>query len=60
MGKTKEKIGFSEKADTEFLASQKALHKNGLSIVSKTKQNGSHLVIADEDGNIKKIPAKDL
>ena len=60
MGKTKNKIGFSDKAETEFLKTDKALGKAAMNIIAKTKKNNSYLVIADKDGKIKKIPAKDL
>jgi hypothetical protein len=60
MGKAKEKIGFSKKAEMEFSKTEEALGKSALNIVAKTKRNNSYLVIADKDGKVKKIPAKDL
>jgi len=60
MAKAKEKQGFSVKADTEFSKTEKALGKAALNVVAKTKKNNSYLVIADKDGKVKKIPAKDL
>ncbi|MBX9783391.1 MAG: hypothetical protein K2X48_08875 [Chitinophagaceae bacterium] len=60
MGKVKEKIGFSEKAEKEFSKTQKALTKAAVNIIAETKAKNSYLVIADKKGNIKKIPAKDL
>ena len=38
------------------LALDKAIEK----VIADTKAKNSYLVIADEKGNIKKIPAKDL
>lgn len=60
MGKAKEKIGFSKKAEDEFSKTEEALGKTALNIVAKTKKNNSYLVIAGKDGKVKKIPAKDL
>lgn len=60
MGKTKEKIGFSEKAELEFNKTEKALVKVAGNVIAKTKKNNSHLVVADKNGKVKKIPAKDL
>lgn len=60
MGKTKEKIGFSEKAEIEFLKTQKALDKAALNVIAKTKKNNSYLIIGGKNGEVKKIPAKDL
>ena len=60
MGKTKEKIGFSKKAEAEFSKTEEALGKTALNIVAKTKKNNSYLVIAGKDGKVKKIPAKEL
>jgi hypothetical protein len=60
MGKSKEKIGFSKKAEAEFSKTEDALGNTALSIVAKTKKNDSYLIIAGKDGKVKKIPAKDL
>jgi hypothetical protein len=60
MGKVKEKIGFSAKAQKEFAATEKAFKKLSSNIIAKTKKNNSYLVVSDEDGNVKKIAAKDL
>ena len=60
MGTVKNKIGFSGKAQTEFDQTEKALQKVAKNIIADTKAKNSYLVIADEKGNIKKIPAKDL
>ncbi len=37
-----------------------ALDKAIKNVISETKAKNSYLVIADKDGKIKKIPAKDL
>ena len=37
-----------------------ALDKAIISVIAETKAKNSYLVIADKQGNIKKIPAKDL
>ena len=60
MRKAKEKIGFSEKADMEFNKTEKALLKVAANVISKTKKNNSHLVVASKGGKVKKISAKDL
>ena len=39
---------------------QVALDKAMQNLIAETKAKNSYLVIADEKGNIKKIPAKDL
>jgi len=39
---------------------QIALDKAKQNLIAETKAKNSYLVIADEKGNIKKIPAKDL
>jgi hypothetical protein len=38
------------------IALDKAIQK----VIAETKTKNSYLVISDKDGNIKKIPAKDL
>ena len=60
MGTIKNKIGFSEKAQTEFDQTEKALDKVAKAIIADTKAKNSYMVIADEKGNIQKIAAKDL
>jgi hypothetical protein len=37
-----------------------ALDKAINNVIAETKSKNTYLVIADDDGNIKKIPAKDL
>ena len=39
---------------------QVALDKAIEKVIAETKAKNSYLVVADEKGNIKKIPAKDL
>jgi hypothetical protein len=39
---------------------QVALDKAMQNLIAETKAKNSYLVVADEKGNIKKIPAKDL
>ncbi len=39
---------------------QVALDKAIQNVIAETKQKNSYLVIADKDGKIKKIPARDL
>lgn len=39
---------------------EKAFKKIAENIIAKTKKNNSYLVIADKNGKVKKIPAKDL
>ncbi len=60
MGTVAKKIGFSIKAQTEFEQTEQALQKVNVQIIAETKARNSYLVIADDKGNIKKIPAKDL
>lgn len=60
MGTIEKKIGFSDKAQKEFELTQLALNKAKQNLIAETKAQNSYLVIADEKGNIKKIPAKDL
>lgn len=60
MGKTKKKIEFSDKHKALKDATEKALQKVHEKLVAETKALNSYLVVSDEAGNIKKIPAKDL
>ena len=60
MGKTKKNIEFSEKHKQETEATEKALKKVHEKLIAETKEKNSYLVVSDENGNIKKIPAKDL
>lgn len=60
MGTIKNKIGFSEKAQREFDQTKKALLKVAKEMIADTKAKNTHMVIADEKGNIQKIAGKDL
>ena len=60
MGKTKKNIEFSQKHKEETDATEKALKKVSEKLIAETKALNSYLVVSDEAGNIKKIPAKDL
>ncbi len=60
MARVKEQTGFSVKADEEFENTEKALKKVADYNIEKSIKNNGYLVISDKDGNIKKIPAKDL
>lgn len=51
---------FSVKAENEFEQLQKGLRKVSEKLIAKTKKNGSYLVVADKDGKVKKVVAKDL
>ena len=53
MEKVKNKKDLSSKIK---IALDKAVKK----IIAEEKDRGGHLVVGDENGNIKKIPAKDL
>ena len=60
MGKTKNKVELSEKHQAESDAVEKALKKVSEKLIAETKATNSYHVGSDENGNIKKIPAKDL
>ncbi len=60
MARVKEQVGFSTKADKEFRLTEKAFKKVAQSLIEKTKKNNSFLITSDENGNIIKIPARDL
>jgi hypothetical protein len=60
MGKTKKNVEFSEKHQALKTATEKALKKVHENLIAETKEKDSYLVVSDENGNIKKIPAKDL
>lgn len=53
MSKSKKREDLSDKI-------QVALDKAIRNVIAETKAKNSYLVIADKQGNIKKIPAKDL
>jgi len=48
--------------ETKDLSAQikKALDKATQKVIAETKAKNSYMVIADKNGSIKKIPAKDL
>ncbi len=60
MGKTKANVELSQRHRDETIATEKALKKVSEKLIAETKRLNSYLVVSDEDGNIKKIPAKDL
>lgn len=60
MATIKGKIGFSAKADKDFELTQNTLKKVTQHLIKKTKARNGYLVIADKNGKIEKIPAKDL
>lgn len=60
MGKTKNNIELSEKHKKETEATKKALQKVSEKLIAEIKRLNSYLVVTDENGDIKKIPAKDL
>jgi hypothetical protein len=60
VGKTKKNIELSEKHRALRIATDEALKKVSEHLITETKEKDSYLVISDEAGNIKKIPAKDL
>ncbi len=60
MGTTKKQIVFSEKAQDEMELLNRAFRKVAENIIAETKAKNSYMVIADKNGSIKKIPAKDL
>ena len=56
----KKQIGLSKKHHDLSAEIDKALKKVSENIIAETKKLNSYLVVSDKDGNIKKIPAKDL
>lgn len=60
MGKTKKAVELSERHQQETEATAKALQKVSEHLIAETKRLNSYLVISDDAGNVKKIPAKDL
>ena len=60
MGKTEKKIELSQKHKEESVATEQAFKKVHEKLIAETKEKDSYLVISDAEGNIKKIPAKDL
>lgn len=60
MGKTKKNVELSQKHQQETAATEKALQKVSEILIAETKEKSSYLVVSNEHGNIKKLPAKDL
>jgi len=60
MGKIKNKIGFSQLAENEFIEIEKGLKMTSRKLIAEEKAQSGYLVISDKKGNIKKVPAKDL
>ncbi len=60
MGKTKEYTGFSKKFLEEDKAVDAALKKVSKKLIEETKKENSYLIVADKNGNPKKVFAKDL
>jgi hypothetical protein len=60
MGKITKQVELSQKHREETEAVAKALKKVSEKLIAETKEKNSYLVVGDENGNIKKIPAKDL
>jgi hypothetical protein len=60
VGKTKKNIEFTKKHQALKEATEKALKKVSEKLIAETKAKNSYLVVSDDKGNIKKIPAKDL
>lgn len=60
MATTKDQIGFSAKANKVFELTQNSLKKVSQHLIKETKARNGYLVIADKNGKIEKIPAKDL
>jgi hypothetical protein len=60
MEKTKDKIIFSKKHTEIGRAADAALKKVSKKLVEETKKENGYLIVADKNGTVKKIPAKDL
>ena len=60
MEKTKNSISFSKRHEEMGRAVNAALKKVSKKLIEETKKENSYLVIADKNGTVKKIPAKDL
>jgi len=60
MEKIEKNVGFSEKFVERSKAIEEGLKKVSEKLIAETKALNSYLVIADSEGNIKKVPAKDL
>ncbi len=60
MEKTKQRIIASKKLIEQSKALEAGLKKVSEKLIAEEKQNNGYLIIADNKGNIKKVPAKDL
>lgn len=60
MGTTKKNVELSKRHQDLSEATAKALKKVSEKLIADTKAVNSYLVVSDEAGNVKKIPAKDL
>ena len=60
MEKTKKDVGFSKKFLEESKALDEGLKKVSEKLIAETKATNSYLIIADSEGNIKRVEAKDL
>lgn len=60
MENIKQKITASEKLIEQSKALEVALKRVAEKLIAEEKKNNGYLIIADENGNIKKVPAKDL
>lgn len=60
MGTTKKNVELSKRHRDLSEATTKALQKVSEHLIAETKRLNSYLVVSDEAGNVKKIPAKDL
>ena len=60
MEKNKEDLKFSEKFLEKSKAIEEGLKKVSEKLIAETKESNGYLIIADKEGNIKKVFAKDL
>lgn len=60
MEKTEKDINFSKKFIERSNAIDEGLKKVSEKLIAETKKENGYLIIADDEGNIKKVYAKDL
>jgi hypothetical protein len=60
MGTTKKNTQFSVKHNSLLSKTTNALKKVAQHLIAETKATNSYLVVADKNGKVKKILAKDL
>ena len=60
MEKTKNNIIFSNTHKELRDAAEAALKKVSKKLIEETKKENGYLIVADKNGTVKKIPAKDL